>query len=382
MAAWSEGNVKCLLLFLCFLPCFTARDIEIDPNGYVAYCPCMGRFGNQADHFLGVLGFAKALDRTLILPPWVEYRQGHAKSVPFNTYFKVNSLLKYHRVILMEEFMQKLAESIWPPQNRTVFCYMARGGNDCNAKEGNPFGPFWDTFKIDFVNSEFYAPLHYDIHHGGGKEKWNEKYPVDKFPVLAFTGAPASFPVQLENRNLHKYLEWSDQIDEKATAFTQAEMPRGPFVGIHLRNGIDWSRACEHVEQTPNLFAAAQCLGYRNEFGRATKELCFPSSQTILRQLKRAIRQEKAVAVFVASDDNHMMSELVKGVRKLKVDVLRRHPSDPHVDLAILGRSNHLIANCISSFSAFAVRERLVHNLTTSFWAFPLDGSTSSRDEL
>ncbi|KAF5286363.1 hypothetical protein FQR65_LT12657 [Abscondita terminalis] len=378
-------------IFLIHFPFVLSN--EVDPLGYILYCPCMGRFGNQADQFLGVLSFARALNRTLVLPPWVEYRYGEPRSiqVPFDTYFDVEFLGKFHKTMTMEKFMTDIAPTEWPPDKRISFCYMSHGdSNSCKAKEGNPFGPFWDTFNVDFVGSEFYGPLHYDTHHHDMSKKWNERYSPALWPVLSFTGAPASFPVQQDNLILHKYLKWSKYIMDQVEDFISNTLPKGAFIGIHLRNGIDWVRACEHVPQSPNLFASPQCLGYRNEKGTATVEMCLPSKEIIIRQLKRAIKNyNNAVnhknnhikAVFVASDNNHMLDDLSIALKRMNVKVFKYKTNDPHVDLAILGQSNYFIGNCVSTYSAFVKRERDVNGYPSGFWGFPVEKNMGNHDE-
>ena len=58
--------------------------------------------------------------------------------------------------------------------------------------------------------------------------------------VLAFTGAPADFPVSEENVKLQKYLVWSDYIQQQVDNFISKNILEVPYLGIHLRHGSDW----------------------------------------------------------------------------------------------------------------------------------------------
>ena len=200
-----------------------------------------------------------------------------------------------------------------------------------------------------------------------------EKASPRRFPVLAFTGAPAAFPVQQQNLPLQQFVVWQDKWKIRARTWIQENLPPGPFVGVHLRNGGDWVRACDHVDKgMEQLFSSPQCLGYRGEHGKLTKELCLPSLSTVARQVRRAAKQVKAVAVYIASDSDHMLEQLRKELRTTKLTFHRQEdkPPDTHLDLVILGQSNIFIGNCVSSFSAFVARGRAVHGLPTQFFAF------------
>ena len=373
---------SCFMLFFSPLLIVTKTntsdiDTEYDKNGYIIYCPCMGRFGNQADHLLGSLAFAKKLDRTLVVPPWIGhlYKSRYENSfIPYDQWFDLKALQKYHRVIPMESFMKNLSSSLWPPQKRRVYCHQAAVGrskdaSSCPAKQGNPFGPFWDHFDVDFSGSATYSS---NLRFSSSKQEWDRAFPLDQNFVLAFMGAPASYPVSEANRHLQKYIEWSDKINHFTSSFIASNLQR-PYLGIHLRNGMDWKRACEHVDIDGSTFpfmSSPQCTGYGKTRKKFTREMCLPSTSTVLKQTLEAAKLTSVRSLFVATDSDSLKNDFRKLFREagLSIEVVTLGYDALEKDLALLIEADNFLGSCGSSVTGFVVRKRETLKKPYSFY--------------
>ncbi|CAJ0571641.1 unnamed protein product, partial [Mesorhabditis spiculigera] len=355
--------------FLLFALATVARSVEIDPNGYVIYCPCMGRFGNQVDQLLGSVAFAKGLDRTLVLPPFIDFsKPGQAAMIPFEEVYQPKTLGRHLKVITMGDFKRNIAPEIWPKEKRQALCWSPRESfyqkgspPGCFAKEGNPFGPFWDYAGVDFVSDAYYGNIEggYDLTVSGSRKAWSSNYPPAEYPVLAFTGAPAAFPSRRKDWETQKYLRWNTKILQKARSFINQTLTR-PFVGIHLRNNVDWNSVCDHInsDRTDHLFASAQCLNDAPRKGDFTRELCSPSEKTVIDAVVDQVGKIGAKSVYVTSDKDFMVLPLGEALAAYDIKVSTLKEENPHVALAILQESDHFIGNCISTFTSIVTRHR------------------------
>ncbi|XP_071964372.1 GDP-fucose protein O-fucosyltransferase 1-like [Antedon mediterranea] len=333
--------------------------LDIDPRGYLLYCPCMGRFGNQAEHLIGSLAFAKAIDRTLAIPPFRTY-----VNVPFTDWFQIDRMQEFHRVLTLEDFMEGLAPEIWPPGQRVGYCVLpASSTMKCEMKKGSPFGPFWDSFQIDFDDMErFSLQIHSDLSNSeitlnNLKEKWNERFPPSEYPVIALKGAPSPYPIPSGNRFIQKYMEWAIPVQNQMNETIQRLFKSEKFVAIHLRNGLDWVRACEHAAGARQFMASPQC--HNPDEKTVTHDMCLPSEAEILTFTTKVIEQEGAKHLYIATDNNAYEKQFKEILEPKNIQV---HTAASKLnllqDLYFMSEADYFIGNCVSSVTSFVKRQR------------------------
>jgi peptide-O-fucosyltransferase len=109
-----------------------------------------------------------------------------------------------------------------------------------------------------------------------------------------------------------------------------------------------------------------------------SNSLCYPTDHQILDQLTAALSKMQPKYVFVVSEIDDIVTRFKEDFPDVKFIQLDK--KNPHVELAVLGKADHAIVNCVSVSSAFVKRHRDVDSLPTEFWSFKKKESAEHKE--
>jgi len=190
---------------------------------------------------------------------------------------------------------------------------------------------------------------------------------------------------------VHKFINFSSII---LSAVKTVSDELGEFASIHLRNGPDWRKACMMINshKLSNLFTSYQCqipvkcqvsISLNFKIKELKLEHCFQNQNDLIEYLKKYVKLKN---IFISTDHHDHRSALSVYFNTFRLSDFNLSMDEyliPFVELGIHSNSDLFIANCPSSFSAFAVKQRKIKNLKTYFWGVtPMPVSAHSNDEL
>jgi len=168
-------------------------------------------------------------------------------------------------------------------------------------------------------------------------------------------------------------MNWSETIMNEVRQHQQKLFNNQSYIGIHLRNDVDWERACANVEsyQSRSYMASPQCLDLSSSSHTfVTRKICYPTDDEILRLLKNIVLRTRIHNIYVATDKRPMIKEIEEHLSAQRVHVKHLDPWLPVIDVAMLVHADYFIGNCVSSFTSIVKRARDVQGLPSAFWGF------------
>lgn len=67
------------------------------------------------------------------------------------------------------------------------------------------------------------------------------------------------------------------------------------------------------------MFAAAQCVGTRGQYGKTTHDMCYPPDDLIVREVKAAVDEIDAKAVYIATDSRTVLQDLSRAMPEVRI---------------------------------------------------------------
>lgn len=80
------------------------------------------------------------------------------------------------------------------------FCYAFRDGKKCAMKDGNPFGPFWDHFGVEFDSYMDHPGILWGTQNENTMQEWNRRYTLHMVQTTKFqTSKNKTYLIQFKN---------------------------------------------------------------------------------------------------------------------------------------------------------------------------------------
>ncbi|XP_075244918.1 GDP-fucose protein O-fucosyltransferase 1-like isoform X2 [Convolutriloba macropyga] len=345
-----------------FIALFTIFLSAVKCENFLLYCSCAGRIGNQLDHLLGTIEFAQSINYTLVLMPFVHYYplapKGTIKLTFYEEIFNVDSFnsftdeLKPYRVITLELICIS---------NNTGFKNYVM---PCELPNYLPYNSYWNLLGVSFAGTGRFVSV--DALTGRKSEE----------TTVALLKQPGMSPAKQHQHKYQAYLSWSEHLRNRMSP----KVPKRPFAAVHIRIARDMKTACSSIERNPSLFAFEQCKLHKIE---PIQENCVPSTTTIYENIKRIIETDDLAAVYLATDSYETVAQGLLPSLKLKfprVQFLLDKEATEFGDLFLMEQSDVFLGSCVSTYSAFGTRQRMLTKKPVDFIQVPKNSNISEYD--